>query len=576
MQRTVNFLVLILAAAVAALAQPQPSIIPGSVVNAASYAQPGLPNYGVAQGGIFILKGQNLGARGVVTATSFPLQTTMGGTSMKIMIQGASFDVLMIYVVAGQSNLPYDQLAGIVPSNVPPGPHLITVTFNGRTSATEPVTIVPSAFGIFTINQAGIGPGVFTDPNFKVNTLINAAHPGDLLFIWGTGLGPISGNDANTPPVGNLDVPVEVYVGNVKASVGYQGRSGCCSGVDQILITVPPGVLGCYVPVAVKIGNIVSNFATMSVASSGSVCSDPSGFTTSDLVKVQNGGSLSKADIGITRLSINVSIPGMGTLQGNVDQGDGHFRVFSPTAILGSIRGAVTGVGKGFPSVGCVVIPYTPRSQQFFDNFLRIADDPVTFDLLDAGPALNFNGPNGSRQIQRSDNGGPVYEQHGDTVLGGGLPPVIPASPDYLSPGTYTVDNGNGGPGVGAFTATLAIPNVQVTWTNEAAVNNIPRSQDLNLTISGSGLVGITGNSAGSQAGAALFCVAPSGSTSFTVPSWVLAALPASAQATDVPAAIGFLGVGAALSSPARFQARGVDAGYFSWGELQVKNVAFQ
>lgn len=575
MQRSLSSLGLLLTAAGTVLAQP-PSIIPASVVNAASYAQPGLPNYGVAQGGIFILKGQNLGARGVVTATSFPLQTTMGGTSMKIMIQGASFDVLMIYVVAGQPNLPYDQLAGIVPSNVPPGPHLITVTYNGRTTATEPVTIVPSAFGIFTINQAGVGPGVFTDPNFKVNTLTNAAHPGDLLFIWGTGLGPISGGDANTPPVGNLNLPVEVYVGNVKANIGYQGRSGCCSGVDQILITVPPGVQGCYVPVAVKIGSVVSNFATMSVAANGSVCSDPTGFTTSDLAKTQNGGALSKAEIGITRLSVNVSIPGMGTLQGNVDQGDGHFRVFSPTALLGSIRGAVAGVGKGFPSVGCIVFPYTPPSQQFFDNFLRSAGDPVNFDLLDAGPVLNFKGPNGSRQIQRSDNGGPVYELKGDTVFGGGLPPVIPASPDYLSPGTYTVDNGNGGPGAGAFTATLTIPDTQVTWTNEAAVNNIPRSQDLNLTISGSGLVGIEGNSTGSQAGAGFFCVAPSGSTSFTVPSWVLAALPASAQGTDVPAAMGFLGVGTTLSTPARFQARGVDVGYFSWGALQVKNVAFQ
>ena len=576
MRRTVSFLVLLLTAAGVALAQPQPSIFPGSVVNAASYAQPGLPNYGVAQGGVFILKGQNLGTRGIVTATSFPLQTKMGGTSMKIMIQGASFDVLMIYVVAGQPNLPYDQLAGIVPSNVPPGPHLITVTYNGRTSATEPVTIVPSAFGIFTINQAGIGPGVFTDPNFKVNTLTNAAHPGDLLFIWGTGLGPISGGDANAPPVGNLNVPVEVYVGNVKASIGYQGRSGCCSGVDQILITVPQGVQGGYIPVAVKIGNIVSNFASMSVASSGSVCSDPTGMTAADLSKTQSGAALSKAEISMTRFSAKLTIPGMGTLQGNVDQGDGHFRVFSPTSFFGSIRGAVAGVSAGVPSVGCMVFPYTPNSQQFFDNFLRGAQETVNFDLLNAGPALNYTGPNGSRHIQLTDNGGPAYELPDNVFFGGGLPPVIPSTPEYLSPGSYTVDNGNGGPGVGAFTATLTIPDTQVNWTNQAAVTNIPRSQDLTLTMDGSGPVAILGNSTGAQVGASFFCLAPSGTTSYTVPSWVLAGLPASAQASDVPAAIGFLGVATALSSPARFQARGVDVGFFNWAEVHVKNVAFQ
>ena len=357
MQRAVAFLGALLAAAGIAVAQPHPTIQPGSVVNAASNAQPGLPNYGLAQGGVFILKGQNLGAHGIVLATSFPLQANMGGTSMKIMIQGGSFDVLMLYVVAGQPNLPYDQLAGIVPSNVPPGQHLITVTYSGQTSATEPITVVPNAFGIFTINQAGVGPGVFTDPNYKINTLTSVSHPGDQEFIWGTGLGAISGNDAATPPVGNLDVPVEVYVGNVKANIGYQGRSGCCSGIDQILITVPAGVTGCYVPVVVKIGNIVSNFATMSIAESGSVCSDPTGLTASDLTKTQNGMPLGKAEISMTRLSANLTIPGMSPLVGNVDQGDGHFRVYSQAELFGSVRGALAAVANGFPSVGLHGVP---------------------------------------------------------------------------------------------------------------------------------------------------------------------------------------------------------------------------
>ena len=572
MQRALISLSLLSAAATGLLGQP--SITTNSVVNAASYAQPGLPNYGIAQGGMFILQGQNLGARGIVTATSFPLQTTMGGTSMKITIAGASIDVLMVYVVAGQSNLPSDVLAGIVPSTAPAGTGTITVTYNGRTSAPAPITIVSSAFGIFTINQAGVGPGVFTDPNFKVNTLTNVAHPGDQMFIWGTGLGPIRGSDANAPPVGNLDVPLEVYVGNVKATVGYQGRSGCCSGLDQILITIPQGVAGCYVPVAVKIGSIVSNFTTMSIAASGSVCSDPAGLTASDLAKVQNGAGLSRAEINISRLSVNLNIPGTGILQGNLDQGEGQFRAYTPAGIVGSVRGAVASF-RGFPSVGCLVFPYKPNDQQFFDNFLKGAQEPFFINLLDAGSMLNIKGPNGSRQIPKVDDGGPAYELLGTARLGGGLPPVLPATPDYLSPGTYTVDNGSGGPDVGAFTATLTVPD-SPSWTNEADVNNISRSQDLTITMSGSGLFGIQGNSSGSQAGAGLYCVAPAGSTSFTVPAWVLSALPASAQASDLPAAMGFLGVGTTLSSPARFQTRGVDAGYFNWGMLQLKNVVFQ
>ena len=557
------------------MAQPAPSIVSNSVVNAASYAQAGMPNYGIAQGGTFILQGQNLGAKGVVVASSFPLQTSMGGTSMRIKVGGTSVDALMIYVVAGQTNSP-DQLAGIVPSNTPTGNGTITVTFNGKTSGAAPITIVANAFGIFAINQAGIGPGVFTDPNFRPNTLTNSSHAGDLMFIWGTGLGAINASDANAPPVGNLNVPVEVYVGNTKASIGYQGRSGCCSGIDQILITVPQGVTGCYVPVAVKTGNVVSNFTTMSIAASGNVCSDPTAFSVADLGKTQSGAALSKAEVSISRIAVTASIPGMGTLQGVLDQGEGEFRVFSPTALYGSIRGAVAGFSRGYPSVGCLVTPYTPKSQQFFDNFLRNPADPVNFNLLDAGAALNFTGPNGARQIQQSDKGGPVYQLPGDSVFGGGLPPVIPSSPPYLSPGVYTVDNGNGGSGVGPFKATLTVPSDQVTWTNAAAVNTISRSQDLTINVTGGGVVGVQGNSTGAGVGAALFCVAPAGTTSVTVPAWVLSALPASAQASDLPVAMGFLGAGSTLSSPARFQANSVDAGYFNWGQLQVKNVVFQ
>ena len=73
-----------LAAMGAALAQPV--IRPNSVVNAASYLPAGLPNHGIAQGGMFILKGQGLGTRGAVIANSFPLQTNMGGTAMRITV----------------------------------------------------------------------------------------------------------------------------------------------------------------------------------------------------------------------------------------------------------------------------------------------------------------------------------------------------------------------------------------------------------------------------------------------------------------------------------------------------------
>src|SRR5262249_54019122 len=203
-----------------------PLIRANSVVNAASQIFPGLPNYGIAQGSMFTVKGQNLTVRmPQFTTASSPLPLTLAGSSMQITIAGAKVDVPMVY--AGTIPMGDDQLAGIVPSTTPLGDGTLTVTLNGRTSAPVPITIVARAFGIFTLNQSGVGPGVFTAPdlainammgqrlvgpllpdtNYGGNSLVAAAHPGDPLVIWGTGLGA-------TP-----DTPVELYVGGVKTDV---------------------------------------------------------------------------------------------------------------------------------------------------------------------------------------------------------------------------------------------------------------------------------------------------------------------------------------------------------------------
>src|SRR5437588_827392 len=121
-----------------------PVITANSVVNAASRIPPGLPNYGLAQGSMFVLLGQGL-ASGTPpnTVAGSPLPLTLAGASMQIAIAGAKVDVPMVYAAV-------DQLAGIVPSTTPTGDGTLTVTFNGRTSAPASITIVPRAFGIFT------------------------------------------------------------------------------------------------------------------------------------------------------------------------------------------------------------------------------------------------------------------------------------------------------------------------------------------------------------------------------------------------------------------------------------------
>jgi len=68
----------------AAIAVAQPVVCQGGVLNRRSYGLDGLPNSGIAQGSIFTVFGAGLGPAALQTASSFPLATTLGGTSIKV------------------------------------------------------------------------------------------------------------------------------------------------------------------------------------------------------------------------------------------------------------------------------------------------------------------------------------------------------------------------------------------------------------------------------------------------------------------------------------------------------------
>src|SRR3954451_1457404 len=122
----------ILLISVAGVCLAQPSIT--AVQNAASYIPAGLPNSGIGQGSMFIIKGNNLGPANVVVASSYPLQTTIAGTSVQVTVGGRSVSGLMYYSLASQ-------VASILPSSTPLGTGTVTVSYNGQTSATAPITV---------------------------------------------------------------------------------------------------------------------------------------------------------------------------------------------------------------------------------------------------------------------------------------------------------------------------------------------------------------------------------------------------------------------------------------------------
>ncbi len=273
-------------------------------------------------------------------------------------------------------------------------------------------------------------------------------------------------------------MPLKVYVGGVEAKIGYQGVSGCCSAIDQILITIPPGVAGCYVPVAVVAGGVVSNFATMSIAESGSICSDPLSYSVSDLQKAQSNTALAVADLSIFRLNASVATPG-GALQGVSDQGSGYFRKYNgASGVLGALP-------FQFPSVGCMVFTRPSSGTNLFDNFtLGPQHDYIG---LDGGAALNLSGPKGPQTLARKDTGGPGAPDFRYKADLGGDPPLDTAGPAYLVPGSYTMSNGSGGTDVRGFSANVTVSPVSNPWVNEDALVNLGRTEDVTISLNPSG-----------------------------------------------------------------------------------------
>lgn len=566
MTQTIRRLLLAAAFAVAAVAQP---VVTGAL-NTASYAVPGLPNSGLAQGSMIAIFGRNMGPAAIAQASAFPLPTALGGTSAKITVGGQARDLIMVYSLAAQ-------VGAIIPSNTPVGAGQLTVSYNGQTSAPINVQIVASQLGIFTINQAGSGPAVVQNVNSEadrpVNTILNAAKPNQAMILWGTGLGAIQGSDAGAPPVGDLNQPIEVLVAGRRANILYKGRSGCCAGIDQIVFTVPDGVQGCYVPLVVKNGNNVSNYTSIAISPNGGTCSDPFGYTSSELSTAANTGKLNVGSVSLSKVSIKITAAGF-TLENTSEVGAASFVSYDGAQLVSSRGNGGTAVTVGT----CTLFTFQGDSTS--------AADPIRPRNLDAGPVVNLSGPKGAKQLTKNATTG-LYGATLATSTGTGgipgLPGGIPlpggggASATYLDPGAYTSDNGGGGADVGGFRANLTIPG-NFTWSNEAAITSVTRTNDLNITWSGAdtnGYVFVSGTSTDTnqKVGASFFCLERGNVGRITVSSAILLGMPASSSIQGTPT--GQLAVGI-TNEPSRFTARGIDVGVFSYTSMTAKNLSYQ
>ena len=555
---------------------------PQAAVNVASYANPNLPNGSLAQGSMFTVFGSNLGPASLVQSGNFPLPTSLSGTSIQATVGGTTVDCIMIFTSAGQ-------VAGILPSTTPIGAGTMRVTYNGVATAPFPITVVEHSFGTFGINSAGSGPGVFTNANtVAVNTITNSARPGEMWDIWGTGLAAAPFSDAQAPVVQDLrqsgGFNVQVVVGGQQAEVVYAGRSGCCSGVDQIRFVVPQNVTGCYVPAYLVVDGVPSNFTSMSIASNGGACSDPGGLTTEAL----SDGELTAGVISLGRTSTTLNIPSIpgvpqSTTQVTESASAFYYGYSADLAIRQSLNGSV------FTQGACSVYQFSGDG--------GIYTDPITPQGLDAGASTSISGPGGSRTLNRTDPGlylhvfntpGFPFAAQKEMIRSLGAQTMRAAmgegveqgTSQFFTAGTYTYA-APGGADVGAHSKAITIGGA-FNWTNRDQITAITRSSGQTITwtpfsgetmIVGSSIAGIEGDA---PYGAGFFCLANGSAGSFNIPAAVLQLLPVSdsISAGGFTFESGVLSVG--LNLREECEADGLDMCLINFTDFHSKSLGYR
>ena len=250
-------------------------------------------------------------------------------------------------------------------------------------------------------------------------------------------------------------------------------------------------------PLLVQIGNQISNNTVMPVANGGRNCTpNDASIASVNTEQAVTAGPVSIADIDLEK---NFNSSGTGY------EDDGYFQF--------------------------VKIAARPGTEPFFDSFvdqlpvgtcrvyntLNGNNDNAIVGVasLDGGSSVTIKGPNGSLTMQGAS---------GDFT-------TINEAGTFLGPGAYTV-TGTGGKDVGPFSATITIPALPTLVSPLNSTNlTVTRSSGMSVTWTGGGgnlqiyLSSATSNTY--STGSTALCTAAASAGTFTIPPYVLLALPA-------------------------------------------------
>jgi uncharacterized protein (TIGR03437 family) len=164
--------------------------------------------------------GENFAAAPQSAQSAAALPITLGGVS--VMVGGMSAG--LSYVSPAQINA-LIPLALTIPSN--------TVVLLGVTTAAGTgsynIRLTRDAPAIFTQDGSGLGMALVFDAKFNP---VATVHPNDVLILYAAGLGPVDSS-------GRVVDPVDVYLGERKATVMFAGLAPGFSGVYQLNVVAP-------------------------------------------------------------------------------------------------------------------------------------------------------------------------------------------------------------------------------------------------------------------------------------------------------------------------------------------------
>ncbi len=460
-----------------------------AIQNNSSRIATGLPNYGIAPSSIFVVVGTGLADPGdpVLQSSAEPgIPLTLNGASITVVVNGVTTHPALYYTSP-------KQLAAVLPAATPIGTGTLTVTYRGTTSAAAAIKVVPSALGI---NTYYTNSGVATDAvTGALLTYTNSGTPGQTIVLWTTGLGadPADSDTTYTLTPHTVNTPLQIYIGGAPATILYQGAS-VYPGVNQINLTMPDTVpSGCWVALAAVAGGVVSNIATLPINKGGGACTDA--------VSGLNGNQIAPATGQTLRTGL------VAIIQSDAPNKNGGRTVTSSTDAAFEKYSGIYAPGNSVSPGGCIVNDLTPATIGGITG-------------MDVG-TISLAGPSGLSVTLASQFG-----------IKGAFFAMLPSGAIPPTGGTFTF-KGAGGADVGSFTSTLTFANPLFAWTNQSAGANIDRSQGLTVTWSGGNpgsyviITGTSGTATNPQVIGGYTCLASIDDGKFTVPSYILSALPA-------------------------------------------------